>query len=237
MTNGKRQTDLLDRALRDLSPEQRARVLDLTLRLEIDRDDPLWLICLALGQLQVLVEDAPETWRGVFEAFSLDLRQWTDSNLQMLEAIARQAEAGADLTEVAKNLVTALGALTRLLTEQTQTSSTVGQEEALRHRLEDLRIGLDYRLTAISERLEHLATPPQAAALPTSGMGGRYAQTLLALLLAAVSGGGVVLWQGQQQQAQILRWLLYKANRQECVQKLAPVWSAQCRAVKRSWGP
>ena len=48
MNNNNGSSDLLDRALRDLSAEQRARVLDLVIRLEIDRDDPLWLIAITL---------------------------------------------------------------------------------------------------------------------------------------------------------------------------------------------
>ena len=75
-SNGK-STDLLDRALRDLTAEQRARTLDLVLRLGIERDDPLFLITLAIGQLKVLVEDAPQEWNNTFHSFTSYLDAWT----------------------------------------------------------------------------------------------------------------------------------------------------------------
>lgn len=231
--------DLLDRALRDLSPEQRARVLDLTLRLDIDRDDPLWLICLAIGQLQVLVEDAPRDWRETFAAFSTELEAWTDSNLKMLEAIARQAEAGEGIAQVSKELVTSLTALTRLLSEQSQTPQKFGQElDSLKNRFEDLRNALDYRLTSLMESLE---TRKSGASMsntlrPQNGIGRWSANPLLLVFLVVVGGGFFMLWQGQQQNAKTLQWLLYKANRMECQQSIVEKSDPQCKPFRKEKG-
>ena len=106
MNNNNGSSDLLDRALRDLSAEQRARVLDLVIRLEIDRDDPLWLIAIAIGQLQVLVTDAPEDWRETFVNFQSELITWTNTHLETLEAIAKQALVAKSLAKTSNELNT-----------------------------------------------------------------------------------------------------------------------------------
>ena len=64
---------LLDRVLQGLDASQRARVLDLVVRLGIEPDDPLFLISLATSQLQVLVEDAPKDWAELFGTFLTEL--------------------------------------------------------------------------------------------------------------------------------------------------------------------
>lgn len=233
-SNGKN-TDLLDRALRDLTAEQRARTLDLVLRLGIDRDDPLFLITLAIGQLKVLVEDAPNEWKSTFDFFTSFLEEWTKTNLRLFEAAARQAEATEAVSEVSKELITALSALTRLLTEQSQTPQSYGRDlDSLRNRLEDVQNALTHRLNAITESLEsRKSARSMSSTLTGSSIGnviGTWNANWLLVGLLVVSGGGWwVLWQGQQRNAQTLQWLLLKATRQECLSKIVSKSAPQCR--------
>jgi hypothetical protein len=229
--NGKG-SDLLDRALRDLTAEQRARTLDLVLRLGIDRDDPLFLVTLAIGQLQTLVQDAPEDWRKSFESFSQYLESWTATNLQMFEAAERQADATQTVSQVSKELVTSLTALTRILTEQARTPPTSGPDwQNLSRKLDDWQNGIHYRLTSIEESLKNPKSARSMSNISTDWNGiGRLSVNLLLLGLLVVSGGGwVILWQGQQQNAERLQWLLKKATRQECLSKIVPKTAPQCR--------
>jgi hypothetical protein len=236
--NGK-STDLLDRALRDLTPEQRARTLDLVLRLGIERDDPLFLITLAIGQLKTLIEDAPQEWKSTLTLFTSFLEEWSKNNLKMFESAARQAEATESISEVSKELITALSALTRLLTEQSQTPQSYGRDlDSLRNRLEDLQNALTHRLNAITESLETQRSARSMSSTLTVSNGNGIltgtwnAKWLLVGLLVVTGSGWWTLWQSQQRNAQTLQWLLIKATRQECLAGVVSKTSPQCKQFK-----
>lgn len=73
-SNGKTAIDLLDRVLLGKPDETKAKVLELLLRLGISPEDELFLVMIALGQLQVLVEDTPNDWQALFVKFQEELR-------------------------------------------------------------------------------------------------------------------------------------------------------------------
>ncbi|MGI2906156.1 DUF6753 family protein [Tolypothrix sp. VBCCA 56010] len=237
-TNGKN-ADLLDRALRDLTPEQRARTLDMVLRLGIDRDDPLFLITLAIGQLKTLIEDAPQEWKSTLTLFTNFLEEWSRNNLKMFESAARQAEATESVSAVSKELISVLTVLTRLLTEQSQTPQSYRHDfESLRNRLEDLQNALTHRLNAITEILGTQKSARSMSSTLTglnngSGIGSLSVKWLLVGLLVVTGGAWCVLWQEQQRNAQTLQWLLIKANRQECLAGVVSKISPQCRQFQK----
>lgn len=227
-------TDLLDRALRDLSAEQRARVLDLVIRLDIDRDDPLWLIAIAIGQLQVLVQDAPEDWQTVFQEFGQELDAWTDTNLQALEAIAKQSASSESLAQTVNELTRLFSALARVLAEQAKHSSKSGGDwSRFENRLEDFKNILSLKIDNLSSLISHLVSDqrmlPKISA-PKS------------LLILSLSVNGVLslgmllgfwgLWQGQEYQGERLQWLLQKATRQECITGIKSMNSQECQGTK-----
>ena len=233
--NSKGETDLLDRALRDLSAEQRARVLDLTIRLNIDRDDPLWLICLAIGQLQVLVEDAPAEWKGTFEAFSSELEAWTASNLKVLGAITQQAEAGADLAEISKKLTDTLSDLTKLLSAPSKPPpSLTSDTKGLQKKLASWRADMTRQTASIKESLETLRSAVNMRNSLTSSLITDLSVTRLGIVALMMLNGAALyfLWTAQQKNQQQLQWLLYKANRQECVAGIVAKSAPQCQPFK-----
>lgn len=112
---------LLDRVLEGLDAEQRARVLDLVVRLGIEADDPLFLISLATSQLQVLVQDAPNNWINLFSVFEEDMEQWQKQNLNTLETLALEAQAVHGLTESSKTLNNHISSLQEVLLQLIET--------------------------------------------------------------------------------------------------------------------
>jgi uncharacterized protein YeaO (DUF488 family) len=230
-------TDLLDRVLRDLSPEQRARVLDLVVRLDLDKDDPLWLIAIAVGQLQVLVQDAPEEWQNVFESFRAELQAWTETNLQTLEAIAKQAESGEALSETVKELTSSFSALTKVLTAQIKQSTNPGQSWSRFERtLESWRSSLNSRLDSfITESSKILLSVQNTnpTSMSRSGSSPIANLSINAILAISLGVGFWVLWQGQQQSNEKLQWLLQKMTRQECASGVKTPDSVECRQFKQ----
>jgi hypothetical protein len=115
--NGKHGQDLLDRVLAGRPDDVKARVLELVVRLGIDPRDELFLIMIALGQLQCLIEDSPNDWQALFHTFQEELIQWTDTHLETLETLARKAQTEEMLANTCTELVSSLARLTTTCNE------------------------------------------------------------------------------------------------------------------------
>lgn len=106
--NGHKAQDLLDRMLEGKPDTAKARVLNLVYRLKIDANDPLFLVMIAMGYLQTLIEDSPEAWEQTFESFKEELNAWTELHLETLESLAKRAESEKNLSDVSSRLATLL---------------------------------------------------------------------------------------------------------------------------------
>jgi hypothetical protein len=58
--NGNGSSSLLEQVLQDCTPAQQARALNIARQTGLEDDDPSFVIPLATGKMQVLLEDAPE---------------------------------------------------------------------------------------------------------------------------------------------------------------------------------
>jgi hypothetical protein len=188
--NGATATDLLDRVLLGKSDETKARVLELVLRLGISPQDELFLVMIALNHLQVLVEDAPQDWKALFENFSGELNQWTDTNLDVLNSLVTKAEHEKTLAENSKLLVSSLHVLTTTSTElltylqkQSQTSNeTTWLQSYLSNALREQENTIQQHLKRISSSLKFISQKSSASpALPS------WLVVLLILLTASSS--------------------------------------------------
>jgi hypothetical protein len=146
-TNNK--TQWLDKALDGQSAHIKARVLEIILKYGIDPENEFFIIFVALGQLQVLIENSPTEWEGVFQSFHNELDQWTDSNLKILESLVSKAEATDMLAQSLKELVNLLSNLTTTcgtLLERSQTSDQTSADlmPRLEHLIKDLESSLSH---------------------------------------------------------------------------------------------
>ena len=74
MLNGQSdKTQWLDKALEGSPPETKARVLEIILKYKIDPDNEFFMIFVALGSLQILIEQSPQDWQVLFENFQEEL--------------------------------------------------------------------------------------------------------------------------------------------------------------------
>ena len=90
---------MLDQALEGASAEHKARVLLLLFRYNIEHDNEFYMLFVAFGHLTVLVEEAPENWRSLFDDFKGDLDEWTEANLKTLRAIHQQGEVADQMSQ------------------------------------------------------------------------------------------------------------------------------------------
>ncbi|NJL81269.1 MAG: hypothetical protein HC917_25295 [Richelia sp. SM2_1_7] len=76
--------DLLTEALKGKSEDFKHRVMDFVGKSGLSKDDPLFLVLVATGQLEVMLEDAPETLKVLFKTWNQDLA----NNLEKVEQVA-----------------------------------------------------------------------------------------------------------------------------------------------------
>lgn len=80
---------LLDRVLEGKDTDFQAKVLDIVTRLGVRPHDPTFLIMIAVGQLQVLLERSPKDLSALFN-------QWSDALYDKIEAARRTAVKGQE---------------------------------------------------------------------------------------------------------------------------------------------
>ena len=157
---------LLDRVLKDLDDGQRARVLDLAVRLEIDQDDPLWLIAIATSQLQVLIEDAPDNWSHLFAVFLEEIDQWKHHNLQTLEQMTLEARAVHGLTSSCKTLQSNVSSLQAILLNLIESLERSNQNSrSLKGEFEHLKRDLILSLNVYNPRKSTSNTASRSGAI------------------------------------------------------------------------
>jgi uncharacterized protein YeaO (DUF488 family) len=236
LPNGK--SDLLDRVLFDLTPDRRARVLDLTLRLGIDRDDPLWLISIAVGQLQILMEDAPNDWQHLFRSFEEELQQWTSSNLQLLENIARKAENEEILAQTAQQLTNTLLGLTTSLSELiTCLHSSPNEQNNWFNALKTFQTEFTTSLEELREELsnaqnqQHSTLKKLLAKLQNSTIDfSPWLWTALACQMLIIAGLGFGLLQITHTNTRV-QWLWQHQLKTECKLGVLPRSSSECQSL------
>ena len=80
--------ELLAEALKGKSEEFKQRVVDFAFRSGLSKDDPLFLVLVATGQLEAMLQDAPETLKVLFKTWNQDLAK----NLEKVEQVAVQRQ-------------------------------------------------------------------------------------------------------------------------------------------------
>lgn len=127
---------MLDQALEGATAEEKARVRGVLLRFGIDTDHEFYVIFVAIGQLLVLVEEAPENWRALFEDVHQELKQWSRENFKSLESIKQHAMTSAELIAVLRRL------LDSMQRSQSWSQETVQGLSSLRLKLSSIDSGL-----------------------------------------------------------------------------------------------
>jgi hypothetical protein len=240
--NGRGRWTMLDRALEGASAEEKARVRGVLLRYGIDEDNEFFMIFVAIGHLLILVEEAPENWRSLFDDVHLELKQWSQENFKSLESIKQHTQTSADLIAV----------LRRLLDSMKNFDS---RSDKMRSTLHDLEL----KLIAIESTSDLTHNHSRQALRTLNGLESQL-QSLINLLGTWVEKGNRRAWistfsaacgaltvallllNGRatsrqmkvqalmiQQQSERIDWLLAKANRQECLQGIKPKSDPQCR--------
>ena len=233
-------TSWLDQVLTNQPDAVRARVLDVLVHYGIAPDHEFFMIFVTIGHLLALVEERPEQWQSISDAFGAELKQWQTTNLQTLDRLTRQAELIVELSTNTSKLSTTLTELTQVCTQlmmslqqsnQTLTSSTTQLQKSvfastqLLQQMRREQSGLYQRLDRLENMVHRtqrsLQTRPQNLSLKVAG----------ALISGVILAGiGLVYWQ-QRVETERVQWLLEKANRWECQHGIKLPNSPECEGL------
>ena len=153
---------MLDRALEGASTQEKARVRNVLLSFDIEPDHEFYIIFVAIGQLLVLVKEAPENWRALFDDVHKELKLWSKENFKSLESIKLHAETSAELIVVLRQL------LDLMRSSQTSSHETSTTLHSLKLALSSIESKLEWlqtwhkvsrsKLTSIESQLSHSQT-------------------------------------------------------------------------------
>mgnify|MGYP001795943174 CR=1 FL=1 len=233
---------MLDQALEGASAEEKARVRGVLLRFGIETDHEFYIIFVAIGQLLILVEEAPENWRALFDDVHQELKLWSQENFKSLESIKRHAQTSADLITVLRQL------LGSMKTSEARSSETRTTLQALKLKLSSIESSLASMQTSGSSSQRKLSQfGSQLEALAEFANRKEWSSVFSAVfagmtVLLMMFNGWTTKRQLNQQAALIeqqtrmldrqgkrINWLLDKANKEECLNGIKPPSDEQCQ--------
>lgn len=231
--------------LKGRSPEIQNDVMQYMLTYDIDPADEFFIIFVALGELETLIEKSPQQWQQLFTGFQGELKQWTNNNLKILEHLSHKAELTEKLATNSENLsdslIKFLGICETLISQlqksnglqadylnQLPTSQTKlpnWEEEVLKRMSQ-----LDNQTQQLNQKLDN----PKVSNKNKNETGIWKSNLMLGLIgvtLLTTSYFNVNQSRVNQNINQRVQWLLEKANRQDCLSGIKKADSPECRSL------
>jgi len=246
MKNGKlaARTEAIDQLLSGRSSETRASVLEYMMKYGIDPENEFFIIFVALGELETLIEDSPQQWQDLFKQFQEVLVQWADTNIETLKQLAHKASVtellAANSEKLSNSLVKLLEVCEGLMNQlqkanglqlnslsQLQTSETELKNLVEQTRNDLLKLHSQIETLNSSLALQNNNQPSRNRLNWTwkdSILAGLVAIAVLTTAMGAISQSRVSGEMGQK-----VQWLLQKANRQECRAGIKSTKSPECQ--------
>lgn len=248
----------LDIVLKGKSASVKAKVMEVTTKMGIDPDDEFLVIFVALGQFIALVEKCPSQWDKLFTEFQEDLERWGEDFRQQLTKISvdtkqltldvqeKLEELEGEVYEIEEQLEIVKG-LINSLERQLQ-----GQNEQLLREIADLKDYHQQLIKSFNQVVRFLSSqqpksqakwdflPPKVLKwlkfFPTNWLTSpqwRFVSYGLVLLLGWGIARAMYLPDKRltQTMAQQTQWLLDKANRRDCLERIKPPSSPECHKV------
>ena len=237
--------DAIAKILKGRSPEIQSNVMQYMLTYNIDPDDEFFIVFVALGELETLIEKSPQQWKQLFTGFQGELKEWGSNNLEILKHLSHKAEIVEKLATNSENLSNSLikfldiceglmsqlqksnGLLTNSLSQlqASQTESKNWEKQTL-----TMILQLDNQIQQLNQKLDN----PKVLKNNKNKMGGWKSNVMLFFLgatLLTTTYFNVNQSRVNQNINQRVQWLLEKANRQDCLAGIKKPDSPECRSL------
>lgn len=238
----------IDKILKNESEATKLEVYKLIYELDLDPEDPIFLFAVMLVDVKVLINSEPTKIKEIFDVFNEEIKKWTEQNVQTLQRIAQKAELTeriAENTKILNDLLKELLTASTTLIEPLQKSSanslnSISQLKTSTIRLESLMESLleeNQNLNRSNQELSARLSNPQLlrkssslSPLPLTNPK-LVVSTFILTNVLILSGLGLLFFPLMEMRKQV-EWLLFKANRQECLAGIKSPQSPECAGIK-----
>ena len=244
MTITQRRGEAIEQLLNGRSETIRANVLNYMVKYKMNPEHEFFMIFVALGTLETLIETSPNEWQELFKGFQGELKEWSDTNQETFHLISEKASITERLASNSESLANTLTKFLEASAEQTSRLREVNslltnfqsQSQTLQTKLKNLGEKNNSQLSQLESKVHKLNSlienqekshPPDLRKIWTwkdSVVFSLLTIALLATVYFNVGQNRVV-----QHNNQIVQWLLYKANRQECLTGIKKPDSPECQ--------
>ena len=205
LTKTQQRGEAIDQLLNGRSDTIKASVLSYIVKFNMNPNHEFFIIFVALGTLETLIETSPKEWQQLFEGFEGELGKWTDSNLKTLNLVSEKAK------------------ITERLADNSELKNSVEENS---NRFSQLESEVQ-KLNSIIEN--------QNKSNPLNKKTGVWKDNLLlGLVTTILLKTGYFGWtqhQVNQNTNQKVQWLLEKANRMDCRMGIKKPGSPECRGL------
>ena len=246
MTTVQRRSDAIDKLLLGRSEGVKANVLEYIVKYKINPEHEFFIIFVALGTLETLIETSPKEWQEIFKGFEGELGKWANSNLETLKLISQKATITERLASNSESLANSLTKFLEVCAEQmsqlqksnslltnylpqlptwetelkTSVDETKTQISQLESKVNNLNLTLENWEKSNRPNLKKIWT------WKDSVFGG-----LATIILLSTVSFGVNQNRVNQNTNQRVQWLLEKANRMDCRLGIKKPGSPECKGL------
>lgn len=239
----------IDKILRNESETTKLEIYKLIYELDLDPEDPIFLFAVMLVDVKILVNSEPTKIKEIFDVFNQEIKKWTEQNVQTLERIAQKAELTERiaantriLNDLLKELLTASTTLIEPLQKSSANSlNSISQLKTSIIRLESSMENLleeNQNLNRSTQELSARLSNPQL--FNKSNSQSIKQPTNLKWIVSVLIFSGLfnlllssfLLFSALETKKQV-KWLLFKANRHECLAGIKSPQSPECAGINK----
>ena len=245
LTTTQKRGEAIDQLLRGRSDTIRANVLSYVVKYKIDPQDEFFIIFVALGTLETLIETSPQEWQQLFEGFQGELETWSNTNQETLTLISQKASITEELASNSKSLNNSLkaflevceGLIKPLQTANSLLMNSLSQLQTSETELKNSVEKNSNRFSQLESEVKklNLTIENQSKSNPLNKKGGVWKDNLLIGLITTIllmtGYFGFTQHRVNQSTNQRVQWLLEKANRLDCRMGIKKPGSPECKGL------
>ncbi|MDJ0534870.1 MAG: hypothetical protein QNJ70_20715 [Xenococcaceae cyanobacterium MO_207.B15] len=241
-----KRAEAIDKLLSGRNDAIRLNVLDYMVKYGIDPENEFFIIFIALGELETLIENSPKEWQDVFKSFEGELKKWADTNLETLQHLSQKASITERLASNSESLSNSLikfldiceGLMSQLQKSNGLLTNSISQLQTSLIELKNLVENQGKLLSQLESRFNQLPSQqqlPQPSNPPNLKKKKTWKDNVILALVVVLLSSSLYFNFNQRQinqdTNQRVQWLLKKANRQDCLAGIKKRDSPECQGL------
>lgn len=243
MTITQRRGEAIEQLLKGRSETIRGNVLNYMVKYNMNPDHEFFIIFVALGTLETLIETSPNEWQELFEGFQGELKEWSETNQGTLHLISEKASITERLASNSESLANTLTKFLEASAEQTsrlrevnslltsfqsqsQTSSTKLEESLDKNRNRFSQLESEVKKLKSTIENQKNSNPPNKK---IGAWSDNILLSFLTIILLTTASFGFNQHKVNQNTIQKMQWLIEKGNRMDCKMGIKNPSSPECK--------